>query len=99
MPLYMLIVKVSRQWGCHSFTYSHRVLFYGNSLCCSMFLQVNESSEFLPLVYNPDTISAYWGKRPRAVASRIIQLTSVAGGFLSRLAWDVINKKVKEVRL
>lgn len=59
-------------------------------------VEVNESSEFLPLVYNPGTISAYWGKRPRAVASRIIQLTSVAGGFLSRLAWDVINKKVKE---
>ncbi|KAJ8530719.1 hypothetical protein K7X08_023600 [Anisodus acutangulus] len=25
------------------------------------------------------------------------RLTSVSGGFLSRLAWDVINKKVKEV--
>lgn len=50
------------------------------------------------MMYNPDSISAYWGKRPRAVATRIVQLTSVAGGFLSRLAWDVINKKVKEVR-
>lgn len=49
------------------------------------------------MVYNPDSISTYWGKRPRAVATRIMQLTSVAGGFLSRLAWDVINKKVKEV--
>jgi hypothetical protein len=48
-------------------------------------------------VYEPATISAYWGKRPRAVATRIVQLLSVAGGFLSRLAWDVINKKVKEV--
>uniref|UniRef100_M1CWH1 Protein ABC1, mitochondrial n=1 Tax=Solanum tuberosum TaxID=4113 RepID=M1CWH1_SOLTU len=59
-------------------------------------VEVNESSEFLPLVYDPASISAYWGKRPRAVATRIVQLTSVAGGFLSRLAWDVINKKVKE---
>lgn len=50
------------------------------------------------MVYNPESISSYWGKRPRAVATRIVQLTSVAGGFLSRLAWDVINKKVKEVR-
>ncbi|KAG5560570.1 hypothetical protein RHGRI_003780 [Rhododendron griersonianum] len=57
---------------------------------------VDESSEFLPLVYEPASISAYWGKRPRAVATRIVQLLSVAGGFLSRLAWDVINKKVKE---
>ncbi|XWS35106.1 hypothetical protein CRYUN_Cryun21dG0097800 [Craigia yunnanensis] len=59
-------------------------------------VEVDESSEFLPLVYDPATISAYWGKRPRAVATRIIQLLSVAGGFLSRLALDVINKKVKE---
>ncbi|KAK4356877.1 hypothetical protein RND71_022487 [Anisodus tanguticus] len=59
-------------------------------------VEVDESSEFLPLVYDPASISAYWGKRPRAVATRIAQLTSVAGGFLSRLAWDVINKKVKE---
>ena len=60
-------------------------------------LQTGESSEFLPLVDDPDTISAYCGKRPRAVASRVIQLLSVAGGFLSRLAGDVINKKVQEV--
>ncbi|CAN4120724.1 unnamed protein product [Withania somnifera] len=59
-------------------------------------VEVDESSEFLPLVYDPASISAYWGKRPRAVATRIVQLTSVAGDFLSRLAWDVINKKVKE---
>ncbi|OMO53057.1 hypothetical protein CCACVL1_28908 [Corchorus capsularis] len=59
-------------------------------------VEVDESSEFLPLVYDPATIAAYWGKRPRAVATRIIQLLSVAGGFLSRLGMDVINKKVKE---
>ncbi|KAF3664007.1 putative histone h2a [Capsicum annuum] len=59
-------------------------------------VEVDESSEFLPLVYDPASIAKYWGKRPRAVATRIIQLTSVAGGFLSRVAWDVINKKVKE---
>ena len=64
-----------------------------------MLFQVDESSEFLPLVYEPASISAYWGKRPRAVATRIVQLLSVAGGFLSRIAWDVINKKVKEVNL
>ncbi|KAL2463271.1 Protein kinase superfamily protein [Forsythia ovata] len=59
-------------------------------------VEVDESSEFLPLVYDPDTIAAYWGKRPRAVATRIVQLLSVAGGFLSRLAWDLINNKIKE---
>ncbi|XP_021755543.1 uncharacterized protein LOC110720810 [Chenopodium quinoa] len=59
-------------------------------------VEVDESSEFLPLVYDPSSISSYWGKRPRAVATRVVQLLSVAGGFLSRLGWDVINKKVKE---
>ncbi|CAL1354437.1 unnamed protein product [Linum trigynum] len=59
-------------------------------------VEVDESSEFLPTVYDPATISAYWGKRPQAVATRIVQLLSVAGGFLSRIAWDVINNKVNE---
>lgn len=55
-----------------------------------------ESTEALPLVYDPDIISAYWGRRPRAVATRIVQLLSVAGGFLSHLISDLINKKIKE---
>uniref|UniRef100_A0A2P2ILI7 Protein kinase domain-containing protein n=1 Tax=Rhizophora mucronata TaxID=61149 RepID=A0A2P2ILI7_RHIMU len=59
-------------------------------------VEVDESSDFLPLVYDPAGISSYWGNRPRAVATRIVQLLTVAGGFLSRLVWDVINKKVKE---
>ncbi|KAJ4783116.1 Protein kinase superfamily protein [Rhynchospora pubera] len=54
------------------------------------------TKEALPLVYDPDIISAYWGKRPRAVATRIVQLLSVAGGFLSHLISDLINKKLKE---
>ncbi|KAK1260271.1 hypothetical protein QJS04_geneDACA002257 [Acorus gramineus] len=59
-------------------------------------VEVTESGETLPLVYDPAVISQYWGKRPRAVATRIVQLLSVAGGFLSGLAGDVIQKKVKE---
>lgn len=59
-------------------------------------VEVDESSEFLPLVYDPVSISLYWGKRPRAVITRIFQLLSVAGGFFSGLAWDVINKSLKE---
>ncbi|KAF6152172.1 hypothetical protein GIB67_019394 [Kingdonia uniflora] len=61
-------------------------------------VEVEESSESLPLVYDPDIISAYWGERPRAVATRIVQLTSVAGAFLSRIAFDVINKKNEVAR-
>uniref|UniRef100_A0A0D6R6K3 Protein kinase domain-containing protein n=1 Tax=Araucaria cunninghamii TaxID=56994 RepID=A0A0D6R6K3_ARACU len=52
--------------------------------------------ETLPLVYDPVTISVYWGKRPRAVVTRIAQLLSVAGGFLSHIALDIITDKLKE---
>jgi len=48
------------------------------------------------LVYDPATISKYWGKRPTLVATRIIQLVFVAGGFLSHLIGDLISKKIKE---
>nr|CAD1832884.1 unnamed protein product [Ananas comosus var. bracteatus] len=57
------------------------------------------NSETLPLVYDPDIIASYWGKRPRAVATQIVQLLSVAGGFLSYLIWDLVNKKIKELFL
>lgn len=62
-----------------------------------LYFQVDESSDELPLVYEPATISAYWQRRPRAVATRIVQLLSVAGGFLSRIAWDIVKNKIKEV--
>ncbi|XP_024533437.1 uncharacterized protein LOC9641772 [Selaginella moellendorffii] len=52
--------------------------------------------EALPLVYSPQAISAYWGKRPAAVFTRIFQLLGVAGGFLSHLAGDIVSKKLKE---
>lgn len=57
----------------------------------------NGSDESLPLVYDPVTIANYWGKKPGAVATRIAQLVTVAGGFLSGIAMDIITKKVKEV--
>ncbi|RLN07845.1 hypothetical protein C2845_PM11G21920 [Panicum miliaceum] len=55
-----------------------------------------DNNEGLPLVYSPEIISAYWGKRPRAVTTRVVQLLSVAGGFISSLISDLINKKLKE---
>ncbi len=56
-----------------------------------------EGEAMLPQTYDPDTISAYWGKRPGSVLTRVAQLLSVAGGFLSHIGWDIINKKLKEV--
>jgi hypothetical protein len=57
-----------------------------------------ESVAGLPLDYDPDIIAAFWGARPWAVATRVAQLTGIAGGFLSSIAWDIITKKIKEVR-
>ncbi|KAF7086929.1 hypothetical protein CFC21_090172 [Triticum aestivum] len=54
------------------------------------------NTEGLPLVYSPDIISAYWGKRPGAVATRAVQLLSVAGGFISHIISDLITDKIKE---
>nr|CAD1820939.1 unnamed protein product [Ananas comosus var. bracteatus] len=56
------------------------------------------NSETLPLVYDPDIIASYWRKRPRAVATRIVQLLSVAGGFLSHLIWD-LNEVARAIEL
>lgn len=62
-------------------------------------METADNSEGLPLVYSPEIISAYWGKRPRAVATRVVQLLSVAGGFISHLISDLISKKLKEVAI
>eukprot|EP00897_Mesotaenium_endlicherianum_P003763 jgi/Mesen1/3414/ME000192S02579 len=62
-------------------------------------VQVKESMEIdeqLPKEYDPALIAAYWSRQPGSVATRIFQLLSVAGGFLSRIAGDIIFKKVKE---
>ncbi|CAL5009582.1 unnamed protein product [Urochloa decumbens] len=56
-----------------------------------------DNNDGLPLVYSLEIISAYWGKRPRAVATRVVQSLSVAGGFISHLISDLINKKLQEV--
>eukprot|EP00898_Chlorokybus_atmophyticus_P004347 jgi/Chlat1/4913/Chrsp31S04834 len=55
-----------------------------------------EGTDMLPLDYDPDVIAAFWGKRPGAVTTRIFQLLSIAGGFLSGIAWDIVRGKVQE---
>ncbi|KAI5072142.1 hypothetical protein GOP47_0012248 [Adiantum capillus-veneris] len=55
-----------------------------------------DKGDTLPLVYNPETIAAYWRKRPAAVITRVVQLLSVSGGFLSGIASDILSNKLKE---
>lgn len=58
-----------------------------------------EEVEGLPKEYDPDLIAQFWGARPWAVATRVAQLASIAGGFLSSIAMDIITKRTKEVSL
>ena len=45
-------------------------------------VDMSADEEGLPLVYDPDTIEEYWGRRPVAVVSRILQLLGeIACGF------------------
>ena len=57
---------------------------------------LDEDSEGLPLVYEPSLIAEYWGRRPVAVFTRIVQLLSIAGGFLSGVGMDFLTGKSKE---
>ena len=56
----------------------------------------NDEGEQLPLEYDPDVIGDYWGRRPVAVFSRIVQLLSIAGGFLGGVGMDLLTGKSKE---
>lgn len=54
-----------------------------------------DSTDSLPLTYDPEAIAAYWRKRPFAVTQRIFQLLTVSGGFLTSIAFDIFQDKVK----
>ena len=49
----------------------------------------------LPLSYDPARISRYWGSRPVSILTRIMQLGSIASGFLSGVAWDLLTDNLK----
>ena len=53
----------------------------------------------LPTVYDPDTIAEYWARRPVAVARRITQLMGIAGGFLSKFAFDLARGRLRETEV
>ena len=57
---------------------------------------MDEDGEGLPLEYDPDLIAEYWGRRPVAVFTRIVQLLSIAGGFLGGVGMDFLTGKSKE---
>ena len=52
--------------------------------------------QVLPLDYDPDIIADYWGRRPVAVATRVVQLLGIAGGFLGGLALDFVQNRTQQ---
>ena len=56
-----------------------------------MQVEVGKDEVDLPLVYDPDKIAQFWARRPVAVVTRVAQLLSIGGGFLSGLLWDLAN--------
>jgi aarF domain-containing kinase len=55
-----------------------------------------EGDDQLPLYYDPEIIANFWRKRPLAVAQRIVQLTTIGGGFISGIVYDIARKKTEE---
>ena len=53
-----------------------------------------EDGDALPLAYDPEQIALFWSRRPVAVFTRIVQLLSIAGGFLSGFLWDLANGRL-----
>ena len=50
----------------------------------------------LPLYYDPELIAQYWRRRPGAVAQRIVQLSTIAGSFITGIVMDLVTKKTSE---
>jgi hypothetical protein len=55
-----------------------------------------EGDDQLPLYYDSGLIAQYWRRRPAAVVQRIVQLTTIAGGFIAGIAMDIARKKTEE---
>ena len=50
----------------------------------------------LPLYYDPELIAVYWRRRPAAVAQRIVQLLSIAGGFITGIVSDIVRGETEK---
>lgn len=55
--------------------------------------------EVLPQEYDPEAIASYWDRRPVSIIQRCLQLVGIAGGFLSRLAYDAASGRLGETEV
>ncbi|CAK0782682.1 hypothetical protein CVIRNUC_005877 [Coccomyxa viridis] len=54
-------------------------------------VEVGADEDDLPLTYEPVRIAEFWSRRPVAVLTRVAQLLSIGGGFLTGVLWDLAN--------
>lgn len=50
----------------------------------------------LPEKYDPDLIAKFWGARPLAVTTRILQLLTISSKFLTSVLFDLLRGTLKE---
>jgi len=62
-------------------------------------VEYTSDGDRLPLEYDPELIAAFWARRPLAVLQRCVQLLGISGSFLSSLAWDALNGRLKETEV
>ena len=75
-------------------------MFLSFLVACSFQVDVgDDEDDRLPLVYDPVRIADFWSTRPVAVATRILQLLRIAGGFISSFLWDLANGKLAETEV
>ena len=61
----------------------------------SNFASAGEGDE-LPLYYDSELIANYWRRRPAAVTQRIVQLLSIAGGFITGIVSDIARGETEK---
>merc|ERR1719484_96201 len=59
-------------------------------------VEMRAGEKGLPTTYEPETLAAYFGERPGAVAKRLFQVFGTSFGYLSAVAWDAARGKLEE---
>ena len=62
-------------------------------------VEMREGEKDLPTTYDPDALADYFGKRPDAVFSRVLQVASTSASYLTGLAWDAARGKLEEAEV
>lgn len=53
----------------------------------------------LPTLFEPETLKRYFGKRPGAVLTRVLQIASKSAGLVLGVAWDRATGNVADIEV